>query len=54
MFVKLQFLNTYLNFIGDGIVFQYEKLEGIGVTHFSLYYVMIRISTFRLVFREVF
>lgn len=34
MFVKLQFLHSYLNFIGDGIVFQYEKLEGIGVANF--------------------
>lgn len=34
MFVKLQFLHSYLNHIGDGIVFQYEKLEGIRAANF--------------------
>lgn len=34
IFVKLQFLHSYLNLIGDGIVFQYEKLEGIGAANF--------------------
>lgn len=36
MFVKLQFLNSYLNFIGDGIVFQYSNFMGIKWTHHFL------------------